>query len=129
MFGDYTIEQAAIVLDTCDEVVIEVIKGRGIPTHRKYLLFGEIMLNKPFVDSIAPEVRALMRRNDGTRTDWERKKREREKSEQQLRQSEDELQEIYAKRQQDQEAFLKQWNELMEQQAKKVIANLESDQK
>jgi hypothetical protein len=129
MFGDYTIEQAAITLDTSDEVVEETVKNGGIPTRRKYFFFGPLLLDKPFVDSISPEVRAFMQRNGGTRADWERKNQERELAEQQLKQSEEELEKIREKGLKNQEDFARQMNDMLATYANQMIEKIEAQRK
>ncbi len=129
MFGDYTIEQAAIVLDMSDEVVEETVRRRGIPTHRKFLLFGPVLLDKSFIDSIAPDVRALMQRSGGTRKDWERKKQEASQREEEIEQTKADIERIEEQRKKDQEDFLRQFNELTEEKRRRILAQLELDKK
>ncbi len=114
MFEGYTIQQAAIVIDTCDEIVEEAVRKGSIPTKRKYLLFGEILLDKNFVDNIAPDVRSFMQRTGGTRADWERKKQERAQIERETEQIEADIEAINEQQRKDQEEFIKQFNALTE---------------
>ncbi len=128
MFEGYTIQQAAIVIDTCDEIVEEAVRKGSIPTKRKYLLFGEILLDKNFVDNIAPDVRSFMQRTGGTRADWERKKQERAQIERETEQIEADIEAINEQQRKDQEEFIKQFNALTEAYTKKMLSKLETDQ-
>lgn len=102
MFGDYTIQQAAEVLDTCDEVVIETIARGGLPTYRQFLLFGPIRIKKAFIDDIAPELRARHQRTNTTRADWERRRQEAKRRDteiEQMKEDEKRMEEDFRKEQ------------------------------
>ena len=108
--------------------VLALVANGTIPTHRAFLgMFGPIRLDGAYVDLVAPDARALNRRFDEMMggPGWqERKKQEREQTEQEIERIKARTEEIRKEGERQQQAFRQQLSEMMERHTQRLYGQI-----